>query len=513
MRIALITEGTYPVHTGGVSTWCDQLLQEMPEHDWTVIGLTATGSDRPIWPRPRSVRSVVLHPLWGVQPSPARRPWRGPDPRATVQTALLSLYDAALAPDGDEAIGQAEAALRLLVELSHGTRIASLLAGPGSTAALLTAWQTRCPDTIPMSVAEAVAASVIIDRTLGAIDAPVGDVDVLHAAGNGAAALVALAAHWRNGTPIVLSEHGVYLRERYLALDESDFSWPERRAVTAVIRRICEVTYRQAARVVPVSDFNSRWAQRLGVDPLRVLTVRNGVRPDLFQPVADEPDVPTLTFVGRIDPLKDLHTLVRAFALVRAELPTARLRLFGPTPEGNEAYRTSVVDLVRDLGLTDAATFEGPSVGSRPAIAAGNVVVLSSISEGLPFTVIEAMMCGRATVSTDVGGVAECLAPDGSTGVVVPARDPRAFADACLALLTDDDRRRAMGEAARRHALEHATLDRAVGLYRDLYRAVHAPAPLDVVRHEDAVVMANVVLPQQRTAAPEAGTTLAGATR
>jgi glycosyltransferase involved in cell wall biosynthesis len=511
MRIALVTEGTYPVHTGGVSTWCDQLLREMPEHEWTVIALTATGSDRPIWPRPQSVRSVVLHPLWGVQPSPARRPWRGPDVRVGIQSALLSLWDAALAPDGDEAVSQAEAALRCLVELSTGTRIASLLAAAGSPSALLTAWRNRCADLFPMSVAEAVVASLIVDRTLGAIDASVGDVDVVHAAGNGASALVALAAHWRHGTPMVLSEHGVYLRERYLALDDADFSWAERRAVTALVRRICEVAYRQAERVVPVSDFNSRWAHRLGVDPGRVVTVRNGVRPDLFPPIDTEPDVPTLSFVGRIDPLKDLHTLVRAFALVHAELPTARLRLFGPTPAGNEAYRDSVAELIEALGLTHAATFEGPSQGSRPAIAAGTVVVLSSISEGLPYTVIEAMMCGRATVSTDVGGVAECLDADGHAGVVVPARDPRAFAEACLDLLTDDDRRRAMGEAARRHALVHATLDRAVGMYRELYDSVREPQPLNVLRHEDAVAVANLVMPQPRQASVDEP--LAGASR
>jgi glycosyltransferase involved in cell wall biosynthesis len=311
----------------------------------------------------------------------------------------------------------------------------------------------------------------------------------------------------------VLSEHGVYLRERYLALGDGDFSWAERRAVTAVIRRICEVAYRQADRVVPVSDFNSRWAQRLGVDPKRVLTVRNGVRPDLYPPVDTEPDVPTLSFVGRIDPLKDLHTLVRAFALVRAELPTARLRLFGPTPEGNEAYRDSVAELIGELGLADAATFEGPSQGSRPAIAAGSVVVLSSISEGLPYSVIEAMMCGRATVSTDVGGVAECMDPDGSTGVVVPARDPRAFADACLELLTDDDRRHAMGAAARRYALLHATLDRAVTRYREVYDALVEPRPLNVLRHEDALAMANVVMPLPRSASPAVGGSLAGAGR
>jgi glycosyltransferase involved in cell wall biosynthesis len=476
MRIALVTEGTYPIVTGGVSTWCDQLLRGMPEHDWTVVGLTATGAEPIVWEQPSSVSSVVLFPMWGELPPPARRGRAGGDLLLGVQDALHALWDAALAPDGPDAVSQARTALRTLVLLSRDVRLGSLLTARGSASAVLTAWRDRCADQPRMSVAEAVTASIVVDRMLSVVDAPLGPVDVVHAASNGAAALVGLAARWRQGTPLLLSEHGVYLRERYLALDDGGYSWAERRAVTAVVRRICEVAYREAEQVLPVSDFNQRWIRRLGGELTRAVTIRNGVQPDLYEPVGDEPEVPTLSFVGRIDPLKDLHTLVRAFALLRAQLPAARLRLFGPVPRGNEAYRDSVVDLVDELGVTDAVTFEGPSNGSRPAIAAGSVVVLSSISEGLPFTVIEAMMCGRATVSTDVGGVAECLDPEGRTGVVVPARDPQAFADACLDLLTDTDRRRAMAAAAREHALATATLDRALATYRSVYDAAATAA-------------------------------------
>ena len=471
MRIALVTEGTYPVRSGGVSTWCDQLLTGLPEYVWTVVGLTATDAERPVLQVPPSVRSVVLHPLWGPLPPAPRRRGRRSDLRGQVHQALFQLWDAALSPDVEEAVDQAREALHTLIGLTSTTRMASVLAARGSAAALLAAWEDRCSDLPPMSVAEAVAASTIVDRTLAAVDAALPRVDLVHAGGNGAAALVGLAAHWRHGTPMVLSEHGVYLRERYLALDDGHRTWSERRAVTAFVRRTSEVAYREAAQVLPVSDFNKRWAERLGGLGSRVVTIRNGVETDLYEPVGEEPSVPTLSFVGRIDPLKDLHTLVRAFALVRENLPTARLRLFGPVPDGNEAYRDSVASLVAQLGLQDAVTFEGPTKGSRPAIAAGSIVVLSSISEGLPFTVIEAMMCGRATVSTDVGGVAECLDPERRGGMVVPARDPEAFATACLELLTDDERRHAMASAAREHALRTATLDRTLEAYRSAYRS------------------------------------------
>ena len=144
--------------------------------------------------------------------------------------------------------------------------------------------------------------------------------------------------------------------------------------------------------------------------------------------------MPTLVFAGRIDPLKDLDTLVRAFALVREQVPDARLRLFGGVPAGNEAYAAEIRQLVADLAWRAAPTFEGPVSPVSQAFAAGHVVVQSSLSEGLPLTVIEAAMAGRPTVVTDVGGMPEAA---GRGGLVVPPGDPAAFAAACVRLLTD----------------------------------------------------------------------------
>jgi glycosyltransferase involved in cell wall biosynthesis len=477
MRIALVTEGTYPTRTGGVSTWCDQMVRGMPEHEWTVVGLTATRAEQAVWPMPDSVGRVVLHPMWGPLPAPARWSRRNAGYRRELQELLYLLWDAALAPDGEDAVTRATIALRGIVDLAATARLEPLLAAEGSTVALLRAWRDRCTDSPPLTVGDAVSAATILDRTLAVVDVTVGEVDLVHASGNGAPALIGLATHWRQGSPLLVSEHGVYLRERYLALSDDGFTWPERRALTAVTRRMCEVVYREADAVLPVSDFNRRWVERLGAAPERVVTIRNGVQPERYEPITDEPAVPTLSWVGRIDPLKDLHTLVRAFGLVRAEVPAARLRLFGPVPAGNETYRDSVVELVAELGLDDVVSFEGPVDSSRPAIAAGSVVVLSSVSEGLPFTVVEAMMCGRPTVSTDVGGVVECLDDERHAGIVVPSGDPEAFAEACVDLLRDPERRREMGAAARRHALEHGTLDRAIEAYRSAYRTASGSAP------------------------------------
>lgn len=109
------------------------------------------------------------------------------------------------------------------------------------------------------------------------------------------------------------------------------------------------------------------------------------------------------------------------------------------------------------------------------AYASGAVVVLSSVIEGFPRSLVEAMFCGRATVSTDAGAVCEVI---GGTGLVVPPRNPRALAEACAALLADPDRRARLGAAARARALELFTVEQNVAAFRGIYLELISRAPV-----------------------------------
>jgi len=251
--------------------------------------------------------------------------------------------------------------------------------------------------------------------------------------------------------------------------------------------------------VLPVSNFNGRWAVRGGAFAGRVRTLHNGVDPRELPELTEEPAVPTLVFAGRIDPLKDLDTLVRAFALVRAQVPDARLRLFGGVPAGNEAYADEIRRLVADLGLENCATFEGPVSPVSQAFAAGHVVVQSSLSEGLPLTVIEAAISGRPTVVTDVGGMPEAA---GRGGVVVPPGDPAAFAAACVRLLTAHDTRRAPAAVGREDALARFTLSRFLDEVRAVYTEFAPPKKASPWSRRRSEPAEEPVVPQPRAEAP-----------
>ncbi|MBC9718476.1 GT4 family glycosyltransferase PelF [Streptomyces sp. TRM66268-LWL] len=477
-RVTLLTEGTYPHSHGGVSVWCDQLVRGMPDFRFDITAVTGTGCEPLVWELPSHVGTPVTVPLWGP-PSGGRAP-RGrrlDQVLSTYELFLTSLLD----PEVERYFG---VALYGLATMARDGRLGPALRTRQALRILVDLWNRT---DLEVSAArptlhDALTATDLLEHALRPLAAEPPADGVAHAVSGGLAVLPGLVGQQLHGVPLLLTEHGVYLRERYLGYRTGEFTWPVKYLLLGFFRLLAEETYRVATLITPGNRYNRLWEERGGAAPGAIRTVYNGVDPAAFPPAGPEPVTPTLSWAGRIDPIKDLETLIRAFALVRAELPEARLRLYGGAPRGGEAYRDKCAALAAELGQEDAVTFEGRVDDILEAYAAGNVVMLSSISEGFPFTLIEAMSCGRATVSTDVGGVREAV---GDSGLVVPPRDPAAMARAALELLRDPARRAAMGERARLRVIEQFTLRRTIETFRSIY------LELDERRHTAAEALDN----------------------
>lgn len=467
--VALVTEGTYPFHHGGVTVWCDQLVRGLPDQLFAAVSITGSAADSPVVAIPDNLVDIRPVAIWGA-PSARGPRARGGNARgvANAHAWLVSAVTSMHRNPEKELLG----ALRRLHELSRHVDVGAELRTEASVRRVLTGLSTsetsgRIGSTAPAAtVGDALEASDLLEHLLRPLWETPTKARLTHCVSNGLAALVGMAAKWTYGTRMVLTEHGVYLRERYLAADARSHSFAVRAFMLRFYRLLTCASYRVADLLTPGSDHNRRWQVEVGADAVDIQPVHNGVDPALFPAATQEPAQPTLAWVGRVDPLKDIETLVRAFALVRQEVPNARLRMFGSTPVGNESYRARCEALIGDLGINDAAVFEGRVPEVCDAYHAGHVVVLSSVSEGFPYTVIEAMASARATVSTDVGGVREAV---GDAGLVVPPRDPRALADACVRLLTDDLLRQQLAAAARTRILEGFTLEKFLGIYREIY--------------------------------------------
>ncbi|MFD8820346.1 DUF3492 domain-containing protein, partial [Streptomyces sp. NPDC059627] len=342
----------------------------------------------------------------------------------------------------------------LVAALRSDTALRALERACRAPGALGTAREARVPDLL------AVAAH--LERALRPLsldwygDDGLGAADLCHATAGGPAALAGLLAGHFSGVPLLVTEYGVRLRSHYLAFGP-DAATPAVRALLAAFHgRLAAEVYRRAAIITPGNAHARRWQERCGAGRARIRTVHPGLEAARFTEVGEAPDradPDTLVWVGRIEPTKDLVSLLHAFAEVRKEEPKARLRVVGaPTGPEGAAYLGHCRALAAQLFPDEAEGVH--AVGDNPvsfdeiggpeaptladAYASGAVVVLSSVVEGFPVGLVEAMLCGRATVSTDVGAVVAAI---GGTGLVVPPRNPRALAEACVALLRAPERR------------------------------------------------------------------------
>ncbi|MGW0560966.1 GT4 family glycosyltransferase PelF [Streptomyces sp. NPDC003016] len=470
LHVSMLTEGTYPHVQGGVSTWCDQLVRGMPDIGFHVVSLTGTGREPVTWELPGNVHHHTTVPLWGAETAGGKGPRRGPRPFAgRERRRFLATYErfllAVLDPEAGCDFGHE---LYALAALARQGRLTTALRTEAALRTLTGIWTMRHLPTARAdpTLHDALTGTDLLEHLLRPLAARIPAGSVAHAVSSGLATLPALAAKHFDGAPFLLTEHGIYLRERYLGYRTAAQRWPVKALLLGFYRALNSLGYREADLITPCNQYNRRWEERGGAPADRIRTVYNGVDPHLFPHAGPEPEVPTLTWAGRIDPIKDLETLLRAYALARARLPELRLRLFGGVPDGGEEYRTKLEKLAAELGVSDGITFEGRISDVARAYGAGHVVMLSSISEGFPFSILEAMSCGRTTVSTDVGGVREAV---GDTGIVVPPREPGAMARAVLGLMADDARRTGLGRLARRRVIDLFTLRRSVEGFREIY--------------------------------------------
>ncbi len=464
-RVALITEGTYPFVTGGVSTWCDQIVRGLPEHDFSVVAVVAANGRDPVWELPSNLVSVETVPLWSWVPT-VKAP-RG-DALRRFEAAFRPFVTAMVDNAVDDSMFVE--GLRGLFEYAQRESLTAALMSDSAAELLSDIWETSRSERV--TVYEVLKALELLEHSMRPLSAPVIEADLCHATSNGLPSLLAILAKWRHGTPFIMSEHGVYLRERYLAFQEFACPWLVKYVVLSFFRRLTRLAYAEASCIAPVNVYNQRWEMEHGADPDVIVTALNGVDVSKYPVAVGEPDEQIVAWVGRVDPLKDLETLVETFARLVRQVPAAVLQLYGPVPVGNEEYFERVKDLIARRDLRHKVRFMGPVSPVSTAYHNARVVVLSSISEGLPYTVIEAMMCGRATVSTDVGGVREVV---GDAGLLVRPRDPRGMAVAIEMLLTDDEMRADLAARSTERGRSYFRLEQMIGTFRAEYSLLISP--------------------------------------
>ncbi|MEP6591351.1 MAG: glycosyltransferase [Gemmatimonadota bacterium] len=216
--------------------------------------------------------------------------------------------------------------------------------------------------------------------------------------------------------------------------------------------------------LVPVSEDAAKVARSTEwVPSKRIQVIRNGIA------VGETPAEPSGTarhravHVARLNEVKDQATLLRAVRLVIDRAPEFELDIVG---DGEE--RLALERLASELGIAAAVHFHGFQDDVRGYLSRAGMFVLSSLSEGIALTLLEAMAAGLPVVATDVGGNREVVLP-GVTGHLVPPRNPAALADAMLSLLANPEHARTLGLAGRDRVVRDFSVEATVRAYESLY--------------------------------------------
>ena len=293
------------------------------------------------------------------------------------------------------------------------------------------------------------------------------EIDIVHTHGWGTYLEGLLAAKLAGIPTLIHGEHGLHLLDR-------------RRRILAY--RIFQYATDQ---IVTVShDLRDRFVNKFKVPSYKVKHIMNGVNAQMFSPDAQvrqnkrkelmvEDDRIVVGAIGRLCEDKDYHTLLRAIALVVQSVPHVCLLIIGEGEQRAELQRLS-----DELKISDYVRFLGMRTDVPGLLNAMDIFALTSIREGIPNTILEAMCAKLPIVATNVGGIPEVVV-DGKTGLVVNTQQAETVADALIKLILCPHLRLQMGEAGQRRVQAHFRLESMVQAYERTY--------LEVIKAKDRV--------------------------
>jgi glycosyltransferase involved in cell wall biosynthesis len=464
-----MTEGTYPYAGGGVSTWCDVLCRGLSEIDFFVIAVTGTPIATLKYQLPPNVRSVRQVPLWGSEePSEYVRPdtpfadiylSRNETTEDVVREHFIPLFERFLEQmlrrDVTEAADPhvVHEMYRYFKQYEYKSTLQAHPTWQTFCSAIIRRWsdEQSSEDEQP-SLYDLTTTMRWLYNFLMPLNAEIPRTDIAHSTLAGISNLPIVVAKMEYGTPVIVTDHGIYIRERYIAISSERLTPFAKRFLLRLSSYASRLLYTIADQVSPVCNYNMRWESRFGAEPGRIKTIYNGVDPGVFIP-KEKPEKtrnrPTVVAAARVFPLKDIETMIRSCAFVREKIPDVHYIVYGPM-DIDPPYTERCLNLIREFQLE--ANFEFAGFHSKPheLYHEGDISILSSISEGFPYTVIESMACGRPVVATDVGGVREALE---GLGIIAKPKDARGLADGVVELLLNDELRQRLGSSARERVL------------------------------------------------------------
>lgn len=491
--VCMLLEGTYPYVRGGVSSWIHQLISGLPEVSFSLIfigGAPASYGEQQ-YKMPANVVHFEMHFLETSWQTNDAQPRKGDRKKMAKVREMHQCFHR----PGAELPSELADEVMSLIGDGKGLSREDFLYSQASWEAITEGYETYCSDPSFVNYFWTLRSMHAPIFLLAEIARKAPPARVIHSISTGYAGLLGAFLKRRWECPFILSEHGIYTKERKIDLAQA--SWINDRpdsvgeglsAEVGYIRRMWirffeqagRLTYQAADPIIALYDGNRLRQIADGAQAERTQVIPNGISLAAYRDAMEQrPEgiPPVVGLIGRVVPIKDIKTFIRAMRGVVSSMPEAQGWIIGPDEE-DASYAEECRSLVASLGLQEQVKFLGFQNISAIMPSLG-VMALTSISEAQPLVILEAYAAGVPVVATDVGSCRELIeggcADDvalGSAGETVAIADPQASAQAILNLLQNPQR----WKQAQQAGLQRVTRFYTEALMFERYRQLYATA-------------------------------------
>ncbi len=465
MRVCLILEGSYPYVFGGVSSWVHQYMKAMPDIEFVLwcIGAKAEDKGKFKFEIPENVKEI--HEVF-LDDALKIRTKKSNKIRLTKeeQEELKNLLECD------------KLDWNVLFRLFHTKKAnpVSLLMSSVFLDILIKVCMEKYPFVAFSDMFHTVRSMMLPELYL--MTGQVPQADLYHATATGYSGILGSMGKWKYKKPFILTEHGIYTREREEEILRAKWVIPSfKQQWINLFYTFSDCAYEHADIVTSLFERASMIQKELGANASKLRVLPNGVHFDRFKdiPLREIDGTVNIGAVVRIAKIKDIKTMIYAFGELQASFPNAILHIMGDVDDAE--YNEECHQLIRQLGITNII-FTGV-VNVISYMEQIDFTILTSISEGQPLSILESFAAKRACVATDVGCCRELIEGTrddvfGDAGICVPPMNKEALAHAMLRLCLNPELRISMGIVGQKRVSTYYTHAISMKRYQNLYHEV-----------------------------------------
>ena len=487
MKVCLVAEGCYPYVVGGVSGWINSMIKSFPNIEFVVLAIVANRSQRGkfVYELPDNVTAVYEAYLDDVDWEKQKREKKGIQLNKEQYRALRSI------------ILNQEVDWNTLFDMFQNTKISidDLLMGPDFLNVVRESYDMKYSQMVFSDFLWTVR-SIYLPLFL-MLKTKIPKADIYHCVATGYAGVLGSMAKYLYGCGMMVSEHGIYTREREEELLKA--SWVAgvyKNIWIDQFRKMSKIAYERADVITCLYAHAKRLQIGLGCPEDKIVITPNGIDAERLANLPGKPPEDELIHIGavlRVTPIKDVKTMIRAFAFAVKKVPRLRLWIMGPCDE-DEEYAKECFELVEQQGIP-GIVFTG-RVDIREYLGRMDFTILTSISEGQPLTILESYAAHKPVIATDVGNCRELIYGEddgcGTAGILTHIMNVAEIANAMVEMATSPAMRKEMGECGYKRLMQGYQLQQMKQKYMELYQKVGEQykcewpeEPFDIMKHRE----------------------------